>query len=236
MIPEHITLGVFWICTGLSLILLMRGHDNDTFAAIMVFLIALFQLLEFGVWNNLSCNPGGSNNKASRLSYALIWFLPAFLSLAAYFFAKDVIGDFAGRNFLLGIGFAHTILALALMPIMWGDKATWCTQPGDNWIPEWWYMRERTPLKPNLMIIVGVLAPLLLVDPALLGVGSLLIMTGGVLVGRSADTLKKGEWLSVAALLSNGIGLWALFVPTLRTLLFGAPEQLITTVAQPLGV
>jgi hypothetical protein len=235
MVPEHITLGAFWVCTGLSLILLMRGQDNDTFAGIMVFLIALFQLLEYGVWNNLSCDPGGSNNKASRLSYGLIWFLPAFLSLAAYFFAKDVIGDFAGRNFLLGIGFAHVILALALMPIMWKDKTTWCTQPGDNWIPEWWYMRDRSPLRPNSMILVGILAPLLLVDPALLGTGSLAILTGSFLIGRSADLLMKGEWLSVTALLSNGIGLWALLVPSIRVLLFGAPPQLHIPVAQPIS-
>ena len=234
MVPEHITLGVFWICTGLSLILLMRGQENDRFAAIMVFLIALFQLLEFGVWNNLSCDPGGSNNKASRLSYAHIWFLPALLCLSAYFFAKDVVGDFAGRNLLLGIGFAHTILALALMPIMWKDKTTWCTQPGDNWIPEWSYMRGVSPLEPNSMLLVGILAPLLLVDPALLGIGTLSIITGSFLTGRSADKLMKGEWLSVMALLSNGVGFWALLVPPLRSLLFGAPEPIRIPIAQPL--
>lgn len=208
----------------------MRGHDNDAFAAIMVFMIALFQLFEFGVWNNLACDPGGSNNKASRISYALIWFLPAFLCFGGYFLAKDVVGDFAGRNFLFATGFAHLALACSLMPIMWSDNTTWCSQPGDNWIPEMWYMRNKSPLTPNFMILLGVLAPLILVDPWLLGSGSLFLLIGSFLVGRSADRLMKGEWLSVTALLSNSIAIWALIVPSMRVLVFGGPEPMHTPV------
>jgi len=233
MIPERICLGLFSIATGISLILLMRGYDNDAFAAILVFCVGLFQLLEFGLWNNLDCDPGGSNNKASRISYGLLWFLPAILCFSGFALAKDVIGEDSGRNFLFGIGFAHLALASALMPILWQDKTTWCSQPGDNWMPEMWYMRNKTPLAPNLMILVGVLSAILLVDPWVLGIGSLVILIGSYLVGRSADRLEKGEWFSVTMLLSNSIGLWALLVQSIRIMVYGAPEHITMPIIQP---
>ena len=233
MIPEHICLGVFTVCTGISLLLLMRGYDNDTFSATLVFTIALFQLLEFGVWNNLDCDPKGSNDKATRLSYMLFWLAPALLALSAAFFSKNVIGDDSGRKFLLGIGIAHLIFVFALVPLVIEDKTTWCSQPGNNWIIQWWYLREKPPLFPNLMWFVGVLSALLLVVPILFGVGALAIGISAFFIGKKADGHLLGEWFSVTTVLSNIIALWALIFPPLNHYFFGFPIVISTPVVMP---
>ena len=226
---ERLSLGVFAIFSGISLLLLMRGSSNDTYAAITVFLIALIQLLEYGMWNNLDCNPGGSNNKSSRGIYILIWFMPAILCLSAAFFSTNIIADTESRLLLQGAGFIFSALAFSLLPILWADKKTWCSQPGANWVPVWSFFRDETPLEPNPIWLIGILIPMLLVDPMFLGSGSFLILIGAYLVGRSSDKLMKGEWASVTALLANGIGLWALFVPSIRGLIFGFPPVLHLT-------
>ncbi len=211
----------------------MRGYENDAFSAMLVFIIALFQLLEFGVWNNLDCDPSGSNDKASRLSYILFWLAPALLAISAAFFANSVIGQDAGRKFLLGIAIAHIILAFALVPSMLEDKATWCSQPGNNWIVQWWYLREKTPLKPNLMWFVGILSALLLVEPIFFGIVALVIGLGAFFVGKSVDKLMRGEWFSVTTVLSNVVALWALIFPPLNHYLFGLPIVVSAPIVMP---
>jgi len=224
---EGISLGVFAIFAGISLLLLMRGQSNDTYMSIVVFLIALFQLLEYGVWKNLDCNPGGSNNRASRIAYILMWSIPAILCLAAAFFSTNIVADPESRLLLKGAGFIFTALACSLVPIMLADKKTWCTQPGPNWTPSWSFLKtDESPLALNPIWLIGVLIPILLVDPLFLGSGSALILAGSYLIGKSQDRLMKGEWVSVTSLMVNGIGLWALFVPNLRGLIFGFPPVL----------
>jgi hypothetical protein len=224
---ERISLGIFCVFSGLSLILLMRGSPNDTYSGILVFLIALIQLFEYGIWNDLDCNPGGSNNKASRGTYILLWAFPALLSLAAAFFSTNIIADPASRTLLMGVGFVFTALACSLLPILWADKRTWCSQPGANWIPIWsFFDKDGSPLALNPIWLIGILIPTLLVDPLFLGSGTAAILTGAYLIGCSSDKLMKGEWASVTAVLSNGVGIWALMVPTLRGLIFGFPPVL----------
>lgn len=226
---ERISLGVFAIFSGISLLLLMRGSSNDTYSAIFVFLIALIQVLEYGIWYNLDCNPGGANNKASRGIYILLWLMPAILCLSAAFFSTNIVADPESRLLLKGAGFIYAALAFSLIPIMWADKKTWCSVPGANWIPIWSFFNDETPLRLNPIWLIGVLIPMLLVDPLFLGSGSFLILIASYLVGRSSDKLMKGEWASITAVLANGIGLWALFVPNLRGLIFGFPPVLALT-------
>ena len=226
---ERISLGVFAVFSGISLLLLMRGASNDTYSAIVVFLIALLQLFEYGVWKNLDCNPGGSNNKASRGAYILLWAIPGILCLSAAFFATNIIADPESRTLLKGAGFIFAALACSLIPIMWSDKRSWCSQPGGNWIPIWSFFRDESPLALNPIWLIGVLLPTLLVDPLFLGSGSALILTGSYIIGKSTDKLMKGEWASVTSLLANNIGVWAVLVPSFRGLIFGFPPTLQLT-------
>lgn len=225
---ERLSLGVFAIFVGISLLLLMRQSSNDTYSAVVVFVIALIQLLEYGVWNNLDCNPGGSNNKATRIAYILIWALPAILCLAAAFFADNIIFDPESRLVLKGAGFIFTALACSLIPIMMSDKKTWCSQPGPNWIPTWYFLNpdNQVPLELNLIWVIGILLATLSVDPLFLGSGTALILWGSYNYAKSQDTLMKGEWVSLTSTLANSVALWALFVPTLRGLIFGFPPVL----------
>jgi hypothetical protein len=219
---ERISLGLFLVFSGISLVLLMRGSSNDTYSAIVVFLIALMQLLEYGVWNNLDCNPGGSNNKASRGAYILLWAMPALMCFAGAFFSTNIIADPSSRTLLIGVGLVFSALACSLVPIMWADKKTWCSQPGANWIPSWaFFNKDVAPLDLSVLWLIGILVPMALVDPIFLGSGTAAILTGSYFVGRSSDKLMKGEWASVTALLANGIGLWSLMVPGIRSFLFG---------------
>jgi hypothetical protein len=44
--------------------------------------------------------------------------------------------------------------------------------------------------------------------------------------GKSVDKLQTGEWLSVTTLFSNSIGIWALFYPVIRHMIYGAAVDL----------
>ena len=227
---ERLSLGAFAIFTGISLLLFLRGQPNDTYMGVVVFLIALLQLLEYGVWKNLDCNPGGSNDRASRIAYILLWSIPAILCLAGAFLSTNIIADPESRLLLKGAGFVFAALACSLVPIMISDKKTWCSQPGPNWVPEWSFLKpDDSPLALNPIWLIGVLIPTLLVDPLFLGSGTALILAGSYLVGKSQDRLMKGEWVSVTSLMANGVGVWALLVPNLRGLIFGFPPVLQLT-------
>ena len=220
---SRISLGVFTVTTGISLIIASRGGKNDTYAAVLVFMIGLIQLFEYGVWLDLECLPGSSNDKASRGSYALIWAMPAILSIVGFLYAERVVGDGAGRWLMLGAGFALTALLVGILPTAFTEKTTWCSAPGNIWQPVWWWQREKSPLAPNSLWLVGMLVPTLLIDPLGLGAGTLALAGGSYYVGRLTDKVSNGEWLSVTALLANSIGLWALLLPGIRLSLFG-PE------------
>lgn len=220
---SRINLGVFTVTTGISLILASRGGKNDTYTAVLVFMIGLIQLFEYGVWLDLECLPGSSNDRASRGSYALIWAMPAILSIVGFLYADSVVGNEYGRWLMLGAGFALTALLVGILPTAFMDKATWCSAPGNIWQPVWWWQREETPLAPNFLWLVGMLLPTLLIDPTSLGAGTLVLAGGSYYVGRLVDKAGNGEWLSVTALLGNSIGLWALLLPGIRLSLFG-PE------------
>jgi hypothetical protein len=220
---SRINLGVFTVTTGISLILASRGGKNDTYAAVLVFMIGLIQLFEYGVRLDLECLPGSSNDKASRGSYALIWAMPAILSIVGFLYADRVVGDGAGRWLMLGVGFAFTALLVGILPTAFMEKTTWCSTPGNLWQPIWWWQRERSPLTPNFFWLVGVILPTLLIDPLGLGAGTLVLAGGSYYMSRMADKRVEGEWLSITALLANSIGLWALLLPGIRLSLFG-PE------------
>jgi len=217
---SHINLGTFAVCTTLSLILLIRGDLNDRYAAILVFLVALFQLFEYGLWQDLQCNPGSANDKASRGSYILFWMMPALLCLAGTFFANNVIASPSSNILLLGAGFILFALAVALIPIVISDKNTWCTQMGYIWQPQWFWLKSPdSPFRPNLLWVLGFLLPTILVDPFLLGFGTLAIVVGAYFIGKDADPRMEGEWLAVTSYIANLIGFWALVVPGIRWVL-----------------
>jgi hypothetical protein len=220
---SRISLGVFTVTTGISLLLASRGGKNDTYASVLVFMIGLIQLFEYGVWLDLECNPGSSNDKASRGSYALIWAMPAVLSIVGFLTADSVVGEEAGRWLLLGVGFAFTALLVGLVPTAFSEKATWCSSPGNMWQPVWWWQKERTPMRPNFLWFVGIALPTVLIDPLGLGAGTLALGAGSYLIAKRSDSVGNGEWLSITALLANTIGFWALLLPGIRFSIYG-PE------------
>ena len=220
---ERISLGIFAVTTGISLLIATRGGKNDTYTAALVFMIGLIQLFEYGVWLDPECNPGRSNDRASRGSYILLWAMPAILSIIGFLCADTVVADPAGRWLLLGSGFAFTALLVGIVPQALGDRATWCTTPGNIAQPVWWWQRERSPLAPNFLWLVGMTLPTVLIDPVGLGSGSLALAGASYSIGRWADKVGNGEWLSITALLSNSIAIWGLLLPGLRYSIFG-PE------------
>ena len=221
MSDGRISLGTFSIFTGISLLLVLRGKPNDAFAGLMVFLIALLQLFEFGVWNNLDCGPGQSNHKASKGAYLLLWAMPALLCLGAALLGTDLVAEASSRNLLVGAGAMFFALFLSLASLTYSDPATWCSAPGNIWQPVWYFQNEKVPLKLNPLWVVGVLLPIILVDPFFLGAGTLVCLGGAYGVGLYSDPLGAGEWLSVTSLLANSVGIWALIVPSIRDYILG---------------
>ena len=77
-----------------------------------------------------------------------------------------------------------------------------------------------------LLLLAGFLIPTLLVDPFLLGLGTVSIMLGSFMVSRQFDPNFRGEWLSVNTLLMNGVSIWALLAPAIRRDLTGINDKL----------
>jgi hypothetical protein len=229
---DRISLGAFAVFFGISMIIALRSGPNDMYAAVLIFMIALFQLFEYGVWRDLQCNPGKSNNRASRGAYILVWAMPAVLSLVAFMYGDFIIADPASRYLLLGVSFSYFALLAGILPIVFGDKRSWCSTPGNLWQPIWWFQREEVPVAPNIFWLLGMIFPTLLVDPSGLGAGTVTLGIGSYLMGKWADGIGTGEWLSVTSLMSNTIALWALMLPGFRYMFFGYNHRDVPAVTQ----
>lgn len=221
MSDGRVSLGTFCVFSGLGLLLILRGQANDAYAGILVFMIALLQLFEYGVWNDLGCNPGQSNSKASKGAYLLLWLMPAVLCLSGAYLGSNLVADPSSRNLLLGAGFMFFALFLSLASLTYSDTTSWCSEPGSIWQPIWYFQNEKVPMRVNMMWLLGMVLPTILVDPAFLGTGTLVLAGGAYFAGRYADPLAIGEWLSVTSLLANSISVWALAVPRVREALYG---------------
>ena len=221
MSDGRVSLGTFFVFSGLGLLLILRGQPNDAYAGILVFMIALLQLFEYGVWNDLSCNPGQSNTKASKGAYLLLWLMPAVLCISGAYLGSNLVADPSSRNLLLGAGFMFFALFLSLTSLTYADASNWCSTPGSIWQPIWYFQNEKVPMRVNMMWLLGMVLPTILVDPAFLGTGTLVLAGGAYFAGRYADPLAIGEWLSVTSLLANSIAVWALAVPRIREAIYG---------------
>lgn len=218
----RISLGISLVFLGLGLFILLRGDSNDTYAGILVCSIALLQLFDYGVWRNLECNPGGSNDRATRGLYMYLWLLPAILCFAAASLATDVFADQAGRMFLYGMGGVFTLLFLALFTVIYDNKLTMCSAPGQSGQLKYGFLNdEKVPIKPNLLLLAGLLVPTLLVDPFMLGLGTVGVAIGSYVLSKQFDPFMGGEWLTAETLLMNGVGIWALLVPAIKRDLAG---------------
>jgi len=216
----QIVLGIAGFFTVLSLILLLRGESNDSYMAILVFTIALLQLFEYGVWINQDCFPGGANDKASRGAYMLFWLMPAILAFSGVFFGSHIAAKEYSVGMLLMSGIFFCLLTICLFSIMITDKTTWCTTPGNNGQPIWWFLRNTSPLDLNFLWVVGMIIPVFFVEPLIVGSGILIISGISAVVARQADLALEGEWVSSTALMANSIGFWALVAPYIRQYLF----------------
>ena len=215
-----INLGTFSVFFGVSVLLLLRGGQNDMFSGILVFMIALLQLFEFGVWRDQECIPGGSNNTASRGAYILFWLMPPILCFVAAFLASNVLYELNSRFFLIGAGLISLAFTISIILKTFKDRGYWCTSRGSGWVPIWFFQREKVPFKLNFVWLISMILPILCVDPVLLGSGTIVIGVISYMLGLMKDRYKNGEWLSTAMLYSNSVGIWAILVPFLRNFLF----------------
>lgn len=222
----RISIGICAVFFGIGLFIILRGDSNDTYSGILVCCIALMQLFDYAIWRNLQCYPGGPNDKGTRGLYILLWALPAILSLSAAFFATNLFADPASRTLLMGVGGVFALFSIVLLSIVYEDRNTWCSNPGVLWQPNYGFLHnEKVPMKPNLLLLIGLLVPTLLVDPFMLGTGTLVIATSSYLLSREFDPNFRGEWLSVNTLLMNGVAIWALLVPALRRDIAGVSDK-----------
>jgi len=222
----RISLGICAVFLGIGLFIILRGDSNDTYSGILVCCIAFMQLFDYAIWRNLQCYPGGPNDKGTRGLYILLWSLPAILSLAAAFLATNVFADPASRTLLMGVGGVFALLSLILMSLTYEDKNTWCSNPGVLWQPNYGFLHnEKVLMKPNLLLLIGLLVPTILVDPFMLGAGTISIAIGSYLISKEFDPTFRGEWLSVNTLLMNGVAIWALLVPALRRDITGTSDK-----------
>jgi len=222
----RISIGICAVFFGIGLFILLRGDSNDTYSGILVCCIALMQLFDYAIWRNLQCYPGGPNDKGTRGLYILLWALPAILSLSGAFLATNIFADPASRTLLMGVGFVFTLLTIVLITLVYEDRNTWCSNPGVLWQPNYGFLHnEKVPMKPNILLLIGLLIPTILVDPFMLGTGTIVIATGSYLISRDFDPNFRGEWLSVNTLLMNAVAIWALLVPALRRDITGVSDK-----------
>jgi hypothetical protein len=218
---ERISLGGFTILLGVSLFLSLRKSPNDQYAAVVVLCLALLQLFEYGVFANLECEPGQSNAKASKGAYLLLWAMPAILCISASLLGTNMILEPNASLLLMTAGGIYFALFLSISMMLVIDRSIWCSTPGSNWQPVWYFMNGKTPLPINYVWLLGILLPTILVDPWLLGAGTLMIGAGAYSFGLQMDPLNTGEWASVTGAGANLVALWALLVPALRTAALG---------------
>ena len=222
----RISLGLFAIFFGMGLFIILRGDSNDAYSGVLVCCIALMQLLDYGIWRNLDCYPGGPNDRATRGLYTLLWFLPSILCFTAAYFANNVIFDPSSRMLLWAVGAIYFLIALIFTSMIFERKDTMCSTPGILWQPVYGFLHsEFVPMKPNILLLVGLIIPTLIVDPYLFGSGTIVISTVAYALARNFDQGFNGEWLSVNTLLNNAIGIWALLVPALRRDFMGRIEK-----------
>jgi len=218
----RISIGICAVFFSIGLFILLRGDTNDTYSGILVCCIALMQMFDYAIWRNQQCYPGGPNDKDTRGLYLLLWLMPAILCLSAAFFSQNLFADPASRIFLMGVGGIYLLLGLVFASLVYEDKNTWCSVPGVLWQPNYGFLHtEKAPMQPNLLLFVGLLIPTLLVDPYMLGFGTVGLGLGSFLISKNFDPFFKGEWLSVNTLLMNSVAIWALLVPALRRDLTG---------------
>lgn len=215
-----ISLGTAGFFTVLSIILLIRGSTNDSYMAVFVFLIALLQLFEYGVWKNQDCFPGGSNDKATRGAYILFWLMPAVLAFAGSFLGSHIAAEQYAVGMLLMSGLFFSLLTACLVSIMIYDNTTWCSTPGNTGQPIWWFLRNHSPMNLNFLWILGMLIPMFFVEPLLAGSGIMIITGVSAVLARQADMALEGEWVSSTALMANCVAFWALVAPYIRNYLF----------------
>lgn len=223
-VSPRVSLGIFSVFFGLGLFILLRGDINDTYSGILVCCIALIQLFEYGFLHKMDCYPGSSNDKATRGIYLLLWLMPSILCFSAAFFANhNLLGDAnTTKSLLMGVGAVYLLIFIVFAMVVYKDRNTWCSVPGNMWQPNYGFLHsEYVPMQPNILLFAGLLLPTLLVDPNMLGIGTITIVTTGLFLGRKFDPYLKGEWLSVTTLFSNLIGIWALFIPPLRRDILG---------------
>lgn len=218
----RLSIGICAVFLGIGLFTILRGDSNDAYSGILISCIALLQLFDYGIWRNLQCYPGGPNDKATRGLYLFLWFMPSILCFSAAYLGTNLFADPASRLLLLGVGGVYAILGLVFTSIVYEDKNTWCSVPGTLWQPNYgFFNNEKVPMTPNILLAVGLLIPTLLVDPFMLGLGTVTIAIISFILSRQFDPFFKGEWLSVNTLLMNSVSIWALLVPALRRDLIG---------------
>jgi hypothetical protein len=117
-------------------------------------------------------------------------------------------------------GLFFAFLTACLASIMVYDNSTWCSTPGDTRQPIWWFLRNPSPMNLNFLWLLGMLIPIVFVEPLIVGAGILVISGISAILARQADMARSGEWISSTALMTNCVAFWAIVAPYIRSYLF----------------
>lgn len=75
----------WWILCILAIFLWCRNYKYDRVMSTLAFTIALIQLTEYGIYNNMNIRQGG------KLIFMLVWLIVLILALSVLIYSKDII-------------------------------------------------------------------------------------------------------------------------------------------------
>lgn len=109
----------WWILVILTIFLWCRNYKYDRMISALAFTIALIQLTEYGIFNNMNIKQGG------KLLFMLIWLIILILSLSTLVFTKNIVS--LGWTIIVSILFliicVHVLLnRLTDVPIVNNNK------------------------------------------------------------------------------------------------------------------
>lgn len=75
----------WWIVIIIAVFLWYRNHDYDRIVSAIAVVLGLFQLIEYGIFNNMNPNQGG------KLIFSVLWLLLLILAISTFIYTKNVI-------------------------------------------------------------------------------------------------------------------------------------------------
>jgi len=75
----------WWLAIIVSVFLWYRNHDYDRIVSALAVILGLFQLIEYGIFNNMNPHQGG------KLIFSVLWLLLLILAISTFIYTKNVM-------------------------------------------------------------------------------------------------------------------------------------------------